>query len=114
MVNLFLNTATVQPASFEEKLTIAARAGYAGVELFADELEPVLDEPGGIPRLARCLSDHGLGIRRLLPPLRLFEWHAVAPRAFRDLKADFDRLFILAAGLGVPTITLPVASGESV
>jgi sugar phosphate isomerase/epimerase len=109
-VDLFLNTATVQPASLEEKLGIAARAGYAGVELFADELEPILADSGGPQHLIDLLSAHGLKVRRLLPPRRLYAWHAARPHSFLDYQEEFDRVFTLAAGLGVSAIILPVTS----
>jgi sugar phosphate isomerase/epimerase len=111
-VELYLNTATVQPASLEEKLAIAHRAGYEGVELFADELEPWLATPEGSQRLAQLLARHELRIRRLLPPRRLFSWHAMAPREFRGRKAECEQLFALASGLGATAVILPVASGE--
>jgi sugar phosphate isomerase/epimerase len=111
-VELYLNTATVQPASLEEKLVIARGAGYDGVELFADDLAPWVGAPGGTQRLARLLAQHELRIRRLLPPRRLFAWHATAPRDFRGFRAEFEDLFRLAGGLGATAVILPVASGE--
>jgi sugar phosphate isomerase/epimerase len=111
-VELYLNTATVLPAALKEKLAIARRAGYDGVELFADDLESFAGSAAGRREIAERLEEHGMRTRRLLPPRRLFPWHAMAPRDFRGLKAGFDRLFELGRALGVTAIIMPVASGE--
>jgi sugar phosphate isomerase/epimerase len=111
-MELYLNTATIQPASLERKLAIARRAGYDGVELFADELAAFATSAGGLQELTDLLGGHGLGVRRLLPPRRLFAWHATVPRDFRGRRAEFEQLFTLARGLGARAVILPVASGE--
>ena len=112
MVELYLNTATVQSASLEEQVAIARGAGYDGVELFADDLEPWVAARGGTQRLAELLAKHELRTRRVLPPRRLFAWHAMVPREFRGRRADFEHLFALARGVGATAVILPVASGE--
>jgi len=110
-VELYLNTATIQPASFERKLAIARQAGYDGVELFADDLD-AFGAATDLTRLMDMLGEHCLRTRRLLPPHRLFSWHAMQSRDFRRLKAEFCRLFELALRLGVSAIILPVATGD--
>jgi sugar phosphate isomerase/epimerase len=111
-VELYLNTATIQPAPLERKLAIARRAGFDGVELFAEELAAFATSARGLRELSDLLGEHGLRVRRLLPPRHLFAWHAMTPRHLRERRAEFEGLFTLARGLGATAVILPVASDE--
>ena len=85
---LCLDTATIRPASLEEKVDIAARAGFDAIEPWEGELRGYEADGGSLSDLRRRIEDAGLfvpsviGLWNAIPPTRE-EWDASLP-ASRD------------------------------
>src|SRR5262245_59770823 len=61
---LGLNTSTirVQKLSIVEEITIAAKAGYQGMEPWLDELQRYAESGGSLPDLAKRFRDAGISV----------------------------------------------------
>mgnify|MGYP001346389271 CR=1 FL=1 len=83
-----LDTATIRPASLEEKVDIAARAGFDAIEPWEGELRSYEADGGSLAELRRRIEDAGLfvpsviGLWNAIPPTRE-GWDAGLP-ATRD------------------------------
>lgn len=55
-----LNTSTIRPTPLEDKVRIAAGAGYDGIEIWVDELEKHETEGGDVKALGAEIRDRGL------------------------------------------------------
>lgn len=81
---LCLDTATIRPASLEDKVRIAAEAGYDAIEPWDGELRDFEREGGSLPDLRNRIEDAGLfvpsviGLWNAIPPTRA-EWESGLP-----------------------------------
>lgn len=57
-----LNASTIRPTPLLRKIKVASQAGYAGIELWHDEIESHLSEGGTLKDLRDRLTDAGLGV----------------------------------------------------
>lgn len=55
-----LNTSTIRPATMEQKIEAAARAGYDGMELWIQELEEYEKNGGNVKDLGKQITDCGM------------------------------------------------------
>lgn len=106
-----LDTATIRPASLDEKVKIAAEAGYDAIEPWDGELEEYENEGGNLKELGKEIRDHGMfvpsviGLWNALPPTQ-DEWE-------KSLK-DTRRRMRMAADIGSQHIqTIPNTVGEN-
>ncbi len=105
-----LDTATIRPASLEEKVAIAAEAGFDAIEPWDGELEDFEKNGGDLKALGQEIEKSGLfvpsviGLWNALPPTRK-EWEA-------SLK-DTRRRMRMASDIGAEHIqTIPDTVGE--
>ena len=79
-----LDTATIRPASLEEKVRVAAQAGFDAIEPWEGELRSYEAEGGSLPDLRKRIEDAGLfvpsviGIWNAIPPTQA-GWEAGLP-----------------------------------
>ncbi len=79
-----LDTATIRPASLEDKIRIAAETGYDAIEPWEGELSEYERDGGSLPELGRRIRDAGLfvpsviGLWNAIPPTRE-AWEAGLP-----------------------------------
>lgn len=106
-----LDTATIRPASLEEKVRIADEAGFDAIEPWDGELEEYEQQGGDLKELGREIKDRGLfvpsviGLWNALPPTQE-EWEA-------SLKDTRNRMR-MAADIGSQHIqTIPNTVGEN-
>ncbi|MFQ5808157.1 MAG: sugar phosphate isomerase/epimerase family protein [Armatimonadota bacterium] len=59
---LALNASTIRPAPLEDKIRIAAEAGYDGIELWTNELERYAGEGKSLDDLRKRIADRGLSV----------------------------------------------------
>lgn len=57
-----LNASTIKPTPILEKIAVAAEAGYAGIELWHDDIEAFLARGGKLADVRKALADHGLAL----------------------------------------------------
>ena len=61
-----LNTSTIRPTPFKDKIKIAQEAGYDGIEIWVDELEKYEQEDGDLHDLASEIKDLGLFVPNVI------------------------------------------------
>lgn len=57
-----LNSSTIRTTPLLEKIRVAAQAGYAGIELWHDDLNAFVDSGGKLEDVRKALDDHGLAV----------------------------------------------------
>jgi len=61
-----LNSSTIRPAKLEDKVRIAAEAGYDGIELWDNELEEHEEAGGSLEDLRKRVEDRGLFVPNII------------------------------------------------
>lgn len=79
-----LDTATIRPASLEEKVEIAAEAGYDAIEPWDGELAEYEEQGGNLEELGARIQELGLFV-----PSVIGLWNALPP-ADADFEASLD------------------------
>lgn len=105
-----LDTATIRPASMEDKVKIAAEAGYDAIEPWDRELEAYEKEGGNVKDLGKKIKDLGLFV-----PSMIGLWNALPPtkEAFEESLKDTRRRMQMAADIGCEHVqVIPNTVGE--
>lgn len=95
-----LNTSTVRghKLPLDQVIDIAARAGYAGIEPWPDEMDRHVQAGGTLKDAAKRLKDNGLAVTGAIA---FFHWmvddDAARARGFEEAKKRFDQLSQLGA-----------------
>jgi len=96
---LCLNTSTIRPQPLLEKIRLTAEAGFAGVELWINDVYEYVGQGGEVRDIEKALSDHGL----IVPCTIATRGWGEAPGAEYSLMLDESkRRLELAARLGSP------------
>jgi sugar phosphate isomerase/epimerase len=92
-----LDTATIRPASIDDKIRIAADAGFDAIEPWEGELNQFEQDGGDLADLARRIADHGLTV-----PSVIGLWNAIPPtrEAFDRSLVDSRRRMRQASAIG--------------
>lgn len=105
-----LDTATIRPASLQEKIQIAAKAGYDAIEPWDGELETFEKNGGNLKDLGKQIKDLGLFV-----PSVIGLWNALPPtkELFEQSLPDTRRRMRMAADIGAQHVqTIPNTVGE--
>lgn len=92
---LGINTSTIRPAGFREKIEVTAEAGYDCIELWGNDLEAYENDGGDLEELGAELKELGLDV-----PNVIGLWNAIPPTwdEFEEgLEATKERLRRAAA-----------------
>lgn len=106
-----LDTATIRPASLEDKVKFAAEAGYDAIEPWDGELDEYEKKGGSLKDLGKKIKDLGLFV-----PSVIGLWNALPPtrEAFDESLKDTRRRMKQAAELGSQHIqTIPNTVGDN-
>src|SRR5690606_20054844 len=106
-----LDTATIRPASLQDKVKIAARAGYDAIEPWDGELEKYEAEGGNLKDLGKQIKDLGLFV-----PSVIGLWNALPPtkELFEQSLKDTRNRMRMAAAIGAEHIqTIPNTVGDN-
>ncbi|MGE3315758.1 MAG: sugar phosphate isomerase/epimerase, partial [Planctomycetaceae bacterium] len=57
-----LNSSTIRPTPILEKIAVAGECGYAGIELWHDDIESHLSSGGSLAEIRNALHDHNLAV----------------------------------------------------
>lgn len=57
-----LNSSTIKTTPILEKIAVAAKAGYSGIELWHDDMDAFVADGGSIEDIRKCVDDHGLQV----------------------------------------------------
>ncbi|RNC83100.1 MAG: sugar phosphate isomerase/epimerase [Balneola sp.] len=109
-----LDTATIRPASLEDKVSIAAEAGYDAIEPWDRELIEYENNGGNLEKLSERIKDLGLFV-----PSVIGMWNAIPPAddAFAASLPDTRNRMRMAKAIGseyIQTIPNTVGNGYDV
>lgn len=100
---LVINTSTIRPTPFLDKIRIAAETGWDGIEVWVNELEEYESGGGDLKALAREIKDRGLyvpnviGLWDAMPPTpETFEHSLEATRKRMRMAADAGSIYVAA------------------
>lgn len=105
-----LDTATIRPASLEEKVNIAAQAGYDAIEPWDGELAEYEEQGGDLEELGSRIKELGLFI-----PSVIGLWNALPPNDsdFEESLEDTRNRMRMAKAIGSEHIqTIPNTVGD--
>jgi sugar phosphate isomerase/epimerase len=96
-----LNTSTIKPQPLLEKIRLTAEAGYAGVELWINDLYEHVGRGGEIRDVEKALADHGL----IVPcTIAMRQWGEAGELEYPLMLEEARRRMELAARIGAPYI----------
>ena len=98
-MKLALNSSTIKTTPLLEKIAVAGRAGYEGIELWAVELYEHVGRGGEISDVEKALDDHGLEVPCFIA---VRNWGETAGREYQLALEEARRRFELAARFGSP------------
>jgi len=89
---LALNASTIRPAAMEEKVRVAAEAGYDGIELWSDEMTRYAEGGGSLRDLGQRIADAGLQVPNIIG---IWNWmpqdDAERPAAWEAARRQLDQ-----------------------
>jgi 2-keto-myo-inositol isomerase len=103
-----LNASTIRPTPLAEKISVAAQAGYSGIELWHDELEAYCTSGGTIAEVRRMLGDAGLEVPTTIYLRNWCDTVGVPHRLGLD---ECERRMDVAAELNAPHCIASPAAG---
>jgi sugar phosphate isomerase/epimerase len=96
---LCLNTSTIKPQPMLDKIRLAGGAGFAGIELWLNDVYEYVGQGGEVRDIENALSDHGL----IVPcAIALRGWAEAAEAEYPHVREEAKRRLELAARLGSP------------
>jgi sugar phosphate isomerase/epimerase len=57
-----LNSSTIKTTPVLQKIAVAAKAGYTGIELWHDDIDAYVEAGGSIQDIRKCVDDNGLKV----------------------------------------------------
>lgn len=100
-----INTSTIRPTPFADKIRIAAETGWDGIEVWVNELEQYESEGGDLKALAREINDRGLYVPNVIG---LWESMPATPEAFEhSLEATRKRMRMSADAGSIYVAAIP-------
>ena len=94
-----LNSSTIKPVPILEKIAIAAKAGYAGIELWHDDIDALIASGGSVSDVRKAVDDHGLAVPTTI---HLKDWFQPAGETHQQAMDEAKRKFEQAAAVGAP------------
>lgn len=94
---LCLNTSTIRPVGLLDKIRLAGRHGFAGIELWLDDVEAFLAAGGQRSEIQAELARFGLQVPCVIA---LKGWADAAPDAYPAIREQARQRMLLAAQLG--------------
>ena len=96
---LCLNTSTIKPQPLLDKIRLVAEAGFAGIELWINDVYEFVGQGGEVRDIEKALSDHGL----IVPcTIALRGWAEAAEAEYPHVRDEAKRRLEMAARLGSP------------
>ena len=99
MFQYSLNSSTIKTTPVLQKIETAARAGYAGIELWHDDIDAHLASGASLQDLRKCLDDNGL---KVPTTIHMKDWFQPAGEIHVQAMDTARRKLEQAAVLGAP------------
>ncbi len=105
-----LNASTIRPTPILEQITIAAEAGYHGIELWHDSIDQFILDGGSLRDIHNCLQDSGLTVPTTI---YLGDWFDAEDSHLPSVFRECDRRMEQAAFLGAPHVIAGPPGGDA-
>lgn len=105
-----LNASTIRPTPLLEKIDVAAKAGYAAIELWHDDLDAYVTGGGSIRDVRRALDDRGLEVPTTI---YLADWFDTQGPEFDTAWSECRRRMEQAAEVGARYIIAGPPRGQA-
>ncbi|MCR9119914.1 MAG: sugar phosphate isomerase/epimerase [bacterium] len=100
-VQLCLNTSTIKPQPLLEKVRLVAEAGFAGIELWLNDIYEHVGRGGEVSDLEKAIADHGLFVPCTIA---MRQWGEASELEYPIILDECKRRMELAARIGSPYI----------
>ena len=100
-MKICLNTSTIKPVPILEKIKLVGEAGYAGIELWLNDVWEFVARGGEVSEISRALDDHGLIVPSVIA---MRQWGDFEGWEHQLVLDEARRRFALGARLGAPYI----------
>ncbi|MBI1374351.1 MAG: TIM barrel protein [Phycisphaera sp.] len=98
---LCLNTSTIKPQPLLEKIRLAGEAGFAGIELWINDVYDYIGHGGEVRDVEKAVADHGLIVPSVIA---MRKWGDEEGWEHQLVLDEAKRRFALGARLGAPYI----------
>jgi 2-keto-myo-inositol isomerase len=105
-----LNSSTIRPTPIMDKIAIAGEAGYAGIELWHDDIDQYLQAGGTLADLRKAVDDRGLAVPTTI---YLAGWFDTTGDEYLRGLDECKRRMAQSVALGAPYIIAGPPSGTS-
>ena len=111
-MKICLNTSTIKPVPLLEKIKLVGEAGFAGIELWLNDVWEFVARGGEVSEISRALDDHGLIVPSVIA---MRQWGDFEGWEHQLVLDEARRRFALGARLGAPYIvaTPPLENPET-
>ncbi len=99
-----LNASTIRTTPLLDKIRIAGKTGYHGIELWFDEVEQFLAQGGELERITAAIQESGLAIPTMI---MLRDWWSATPEEYPAVFETCLERIRLAARLGAEYVICP-------
>ena len=100
-MQICLNTSTIKPVPLLEKIKLVGEAGYAGIELWLNDIWEFVARGGKVSEVTKALEDHGLIVPSVIA---MRQWGDFDGWEHQLVLDEARRRFALGARLGAPFI----------
>ena len=100
-MQICLNTSTIKPVPLLEKIKLVGEAGYAGIELWLNDIWEFVARGGEVSEVTKALEDHGLIVPSVIA---MRQWGDFDGWEHQLVLDEARRRFALGARLGAPFI----------
>jgi len=94
-----LNSSTIKTTPILKKIEVAAKAGYAGIELWHDDIDTHISSGGTVDDVRKCVDDHGL---KVPTTIHIHGWFQPAGEVHTAAMDTAKRKLEQAAAVGAP------------
>jgi 2-keto-myo-inositol isomerase len=94
-----LNSSTIKPVPILQKIEIAAKAGYVGIELWHDDIDAHVESGGSVADIRKAVDDAGLAVPTTI---YIHGWFQPAGEPHQQAMDEARRRLEIAAAVGAP------------
>ena len=94
-----LNSSTIKPVPILQKIEIAAKAGYVGIELWHDDIDAHVEAGGSVSDIRKAVDDAGLAVPTTI---HIHGWFQPAGEPHQQAMEEARRKLEIAAAVGAP------------
>jgi 2-keto-myo-inositol isomerase len=94
-----LNSSTIKPTPILQKIEVAAKAGYVGIELWHDDIDAYVASGGSVSDIRKAVDDAGLAVPTTI---HIHSWFQPAGEVHEQAMDEAKRKLEIAAAVGAP------------